>query len=235
MSLAETITNSSQLISGPNLIFLILPRGMELRTVAPKIIPGSVMSSMYSARPVTLSTPSFLGTAVPMMGSVVIRIVAGREKSALGLELPAGSLPGKPPFAKNQPAAQVGSLHHAAQSLAEVRRKRVAMMQGALCHRELRLRVENREISVVTFRNPSFSSVAAGELRGLSRHPLGDIGQRESACHCLGPHHRQSHREAGNAAPGAAEISLGRSLHRRRTGRMVRDHHVDDAVFQPSP
>src|ERR1700739_3167086 len=32
-------------------------------------MPGRVMSSMYRARPVTLSTPSLRGTGIPTMGS----------------------------------------------------------------------------------------------------------------------------------------------------------------------
>ena len=40
ISLADTITKSFQLIPGPNVIFLIFPRGIWLRTVAPKIMSG---------------------------------------------------------------------------------------------------------------------------------------------------------------------------------------------------
>ncbi len=35
ISFADTITNSSHAIPGPNLMFLIFPRGIWLRTVAP--------------------------------------------------------------------------------------------------------------------------------------------------------------------------------------------------------
>ena len=35
ISFAETITNSSQAMPGPNVMFLIFPRGIWLRTVAP--------------------------------------------------------------------------------------------------------------------------------------------------------------------------------------------------------
>ena len=42
---------------------------MLLRTVAPYSMPGSEMSSMYRARPVTLSRPSFRGADKPTMRS----------------------------------------------------------------------------------------------------------------------------------------------------------------------
>src|SRR5579863_10636865 len=74
MSFAVTTTNSSQLIPGPKLIFLILPRGMLLRTVAPYSMFGSEMSSMYRARPVTLSRPSFRGADTPIVaGDLIVR------------------------------------------------------------------------------------------------------------------------------------------------------------------
>src|SRR5580658_9735211 len=67
MSFAVTTTNSSQLIPGPKLMFLIFPRGMQLRTVAPYSMLGSEISSMYRARPVTLSRPSFRGADTPIV------------------------------------------------------------------------------------------------------------------------------------------------------------------------
>jgi hypothetical protein len=70
ISFAETTTNSSHATPAPKLIFLILPRGIELRTVAPYNIPGNDMSSMYCARPVTLSRPSLRGTDDPTMFSL---------------------------------------------------------------------------------------------------------------------------------------------------------------------
>jgi len=62
ISLAVTTTNSCQAIPGPNLMFVILPRGNWLRTVAPYSMPGSVISSTYCACPVTCSYPSLRGT-----------------------------------------------------------------------------------------------------------------------------------------------------------------------------
>src|SRR5579872_837985 len=73
ISFADTITNSSQAMPGPKLIFLIRPRGIRLRTVAPKSMLGKTISSTYCERPVTLSRPSLRGTDVPTMRSVVIK------------------------------------------------------------------------------------------------------------------------------------------------------------------
>src|ERR1700734_2430451 len=44
----------------------IRPRATELRTVAPKIMPGNFKSSTYFARPVTFSRPSLRGTDFPI-------------------------------------------------------------------------------------------------------------------------------------------------------------------------
>jgi hypothetical protein len=70
MSFADTSTNSSHAIPGPKLISLIFPRAMLLRTVAPYSMLGTLISSMYRARPLTLSRPSLRGVGVPTMGSV---------------------------------------------------------------------------------------------------------------------------------------------------------------------
>src|SRR5579864_3482491 len=72
MFCAETITNSSHEMPGPKVIFLIRPRGIWLRTVAPKSMLGRTMSSTYCDFPVTLSRPSLRGTDLPTMGSAFI-------------------------------------------------------------------------------------------------------------------------------------------------------------------
>src|SRR5256885_887032 len=82
MSFADTITNSSQAIPGPNVIRLILPRGISLRTVAPYNMFGRTISSTYCAWPVTLSRPSFRGTDTPTMGLLFIRDLDRRQPRA---------------------------------------------------------------------------------------------------------------------------------------------------------
>src|ERR1700687_6079992 len=72
ISFAETITNSSHGMPGPKVIFLIRPRGIWLRTVAPKNMLGRTMSSTYCDLPVTLSRPYLRGTDLPTMGSAFI-------------------------------------------------------------------------------------------------------------------------------------------------------------------
>src|SRR6266481_9288278 len=79
ISFAETITNSSQAIPGPHVIFLIRPRGIRLRTVAPKSIFGRTISSTYWDLPVTLSRPSLRGTDLPTMLSLFIPTPCIRE------------------------------------------------------------------------------------------------------------------------------------------------------------
>src|ERR1700733_16039549 len=58
MSAAETMVYSCQGMAGWKEMEVMRPRGMELRTVAPNHMLGRVMSSMYRARPRTLSLPS---------------------------------------------------------------------------------------------------------------------------------------------------------------------------------
>src|SRR5258708_6391977 len=65
MSLAVTIVNSSQGMSPAKEIFLMRPRGTELRTVTPCSIPGKLRSSTYSAWPVTFFRPSLRGIGLP--------------------------------------------------------------------------------------------------------------------------------------------------------------------------
>src|SRR5579872_3875999 len=86
MSLADTITSSSQATPGPNVIFRICPRGIWLRTVAPKNIFGKTISSTYCDFPVTLSRPSLRGTDLPMMCSLFIfRSPSGPPRRADGI------------------------------------------------------------------------------------------------------------------------------------------------------
>src|SRR5271165_5904989 len=70
MSFADTMTNSFHAMPGPNAIFRMRPRGIWLRTVAPKSMLGKTMSSTYCDFPVTLSRPSLRGTDWPTMRSV---------------------------------------------------------------------------------------------------------------------------------------------------------------------
>ena len=72
ISLAETITNSFQGTPESNVIFFIRPRGIWLRTAAPKSMSGRTISSTYCDLPVTLSRPSLRGTDLPMMRSLFI-------------------------------------------------------------------------------------------------------------------------------------------------------------------
>src|SRR5260370_42602080 len=79
ISLDDTTMNSCQAIPGPNVMFLIRPRGIWLRTVAPKSMSGRGMSSTYWDRPVTLSRPSLRGTDLPTMGSEFMRQMARKH------------------------------------------------------------------------------------------------------------------------------------------------------------
>src|SRR5258707_12775914 len=74
ISLAETITNSSQGTPESNVIFFIRPRGIWLRTVAPNSISGRTISSTYLDLPVTLSRPSLRGTDLPTIRLLFIRL-----------------------------------------------------------------------------------------------------------------------------------------------------------------
>src|ERR1700685_146745 len=95
ISFADTITNSSQAIPDPKVIFLIRPRGIELRTVAPKSMSVKTISSTYCDLPVTLSRPSLRGTDLPTMCSLFIiqqsirsrspRELAGMQRLADGI------------------------------------------------------------------------------------------------------------------------------------------------------
>ena len=71
ISFAVTMVNFDQSIAGANRMDRMRPRGMEERTVAPYHIPGRVISSTYSARPVTLARPSLRMGEVPMSGAAL--------------------------------------------------------------------------------------------------------------------------------------------------------------------
>src|SRR5579864_9810616 len=72
ISFADTITNSSHAMPGPKVILRIRPRGMWLRTVAPKSIFGRTIAATYCDLPVTLWRPSLRGTDLPTRRSVLI-------------------------------------------------------------------------------------------------------------------------------------------------------------------
>ena len=70
------------------MILLIHPRGIWLRTVAPKSMCGRAMSSTYCDLPVTLSRPSLRGTDLPMMLSTILSLFicgpAGSQDPRMG-------------------------------------------------------------------------------------------------------------------------------------------------------
>ena len=68
MSAAVTMVNWDQSMAGSKVMEVMRPRAMVERTVAPYHMPGSVMSSTYWARPVTLARPSLRMGDVPTMG-----------------------------------------------------------------------------------------------------------------------------------------------------------------------
>src|SRR5439155_1258101 len=81
MSFADTTTNSSQAIPGPNVICLILPRGISLRTVAPYNMFGRTISSTYCAWPVTLSRPSAQPPPTLLQGTVqLVAVIAAAAR-----------------------------------------------------------------------------------------------------------------------------------------------------------
>src|ERR1700754_1879064 len=93
MSAAETMVNSCQGTDGSKVMDEIRPRGIVLRTVAPNHMPGSVMSSTYWARPMTLATPSLRGGDVPTIWVGLVMWVGckDRPKAARREELNSGS------------------------------------------------------------------------------------------------------------------------------------------------
>lgn len=89
ISAAVTMMNWDQSMEGSNVIEVIRPRAMVERTVAPNHMSGSVMSSTYWARPVTLARPSLRIGDVPTMGlGSVITVrrfrVSGKDKTISG-------------------------------------------------------------------------------------------------------------------------------------------------------
>src|SRR5215472_9355714 len=184
MSFAETITNSFQGMPAPKLIFLISPRGIRLRTVAPKSIPGSVRSSMYRARPVTLSQPSLRGTDAPTMCSVVtgccrptIDLLRYEKSITLMSELNSPRITDKSTIAKNRLSTEISSVYDSSQLLAEVRRDWVAMVQAILRHCEFGVGIDDDKVCVVACSESSFGSIASGESRRFFGHPAGDVGK----------------------------------------------------------
>src|SRR5580658_4442609 len=213
MSLAVTTTNSSQLIPGPNLIFLIFPRGMRLRTVAPYSMLGSEISSMYRARPVTLSRPSFRGADTPIVaGPGMVRSCYCDRKpptierfscsfsatstprpynEVLRSEFSSRRLAWKCAFGVDGFATQIGGLHDSSQPFAHVGRNGMPVVQSLRGHHEFRLRIKHDEVRVVPGGQLSFARIASRQFRGPFGHPSRDIAERKFPGAGFGPHQRQ--------------------------------------------
>src|ERR1700751_4361168 len=162
MSLAVAITNSSQAIPGPKVIFLILPRGTRLRTVAPNNMSGSDISSIYCARPVTLSRPSLRGTELPTMCSDITSSHRRVQSDMLPLQqLASLRLSWECSVLKNQFSSKVSSLHYARQRLSQIRGDRVTRMQPVRRYRELCLGIEYDKVRIRSCSNSSLATLAS--------------------------------------------------------------------------
>src|SRR5581483_4324721 len=96
-------------------------------------------------------------------------------------------------------------------------------------------RVPDHEIGVAAFRNAALAMLQAGKLgRGLA-HPAHKLPEAVPTPLRFSPDHGQAELQRADAAPGAHEVSMGRELHFRRTGRMVAGHKVKSAIAESRP
>src|SRR5580704_14322814 len=147
----------------------------------------------------------------------------------------ADGVAGKLAIAKNLLASKIGGFHFAAQSFTEIGGDWVAIVQTVFSNDERAFGIEDYEVRVVSSGEAAFAFVAAGKSCGSLGHPARDVGERETALRGFGVHQRKSDGEAGDSAPGGAEISFGEAFHFGWTGRMIGGDEVDRSIAKRLP
>src|SRR5450631_3812737 len=152
-------------------------------------MPGSVMSSTYWARPVTLSSPSLRGTDTPTMRWLVINDNYRTPGERLMPPFLSAGLSEKFVSGKHRPPPEIRGLHHSAQSFAHVGRQWIPVVKPLGCDLKGRIRIEYDQVRIVSGSNATLAILAARQSSRTLGHPAGNVQQRESSLTGLGPHH----------------------------------------------
>src|ERR1700722_7454843 len=142
---------------------------------------------------------------------------------------------GKRSLSEDTIPTQIGSLYNAAQRFSQIGRDEMPVIQFVFRYNKFAVGIKYNKIRIVARRDPAFARLATGEPRRALSHPVDQIDQLESSSAGFGPHQRQRYGETGNPAPRSLETTLNEPLHRWRTRRMVRYHHVNRSIFKSLP
>ena len=108
----------------------------------------------------------------------------------------------------------------------------MALVKAGAADDPLVLRIQDREIRIISGRDPSLPR-EPGHPRRRVRQPADEIDQRRPALPGLGPCDGESQLEPGDPAPGPREVT--RRFEFRWTGRVVGGHEVQGSGEESSP
>src|SRR5688572_19103068 len=131
--------------------------------------------------------------------------------------------------------AQQSAVDLTLQTHAEIGRDAVFEEQLLLLQRESLPGVPDDQVGVVTGCDAPLPRAEASKAGGVQARPARQVEQRRAARLGVGPQGGEAERERGDATPGVVEVAPLELLELRRTGAMIRDHEVDDALQQPAP
>src|SRR5580700_615889 len=143
---------------------------------------GSCISSTYRACPVTLSRPSLRGTDAPTIPSPVIEFDYRTPAARLCPPFPPPRVSGNVTLRKHRPPPpEIGSLHHAAQSFAQIRRQRMPVVQPLGCQLEGCVRIKYNQVRIVARANSTLASLAPRQSGRALGHPARNIHEGKSS------------------------------------------------------
>src|SRR5207247_1239473 len=135
----------------------------------------------------------------------------------------------------HQLSAEICRVDASVQRASGVRRDRMPLMQRLRVHLERFVGVEEREVGLVSRRQTSLVAMQPDETRRPFAHPAQRMLERKRARARLAPNGRERQFERRYATPRREKVSALALLHRRRTGRMVRDDEIENAFLQRAP
>ena len=156
-------------------------------------------------------------------------IIASRLRGYRRHSRPLGS-PGNSPSAKTRLSPQIRGLHHSAQSFAQIRRQRMPVVQPLWRHLKCCVRIEYNQVRIVARGNSTLAGWQPASRAGpsaIQRAISISVNPRRLAS----VHITASATERLEIPPHAVlKFPSSSLLHRRRTGRMIGGHQIDDSV-----
>src|SRR3981081_4648612 len=113
-------------------------------------------ASLVLSRP---SGPTCSASIRACRNRVPSRTQTGSTQTCIRAVFTSTRLTGKFSFSKDGTPSQIGSLHHAAQRFAQVRRDRMPVVQSIFCHNEFAVGLEHDEVCITPRGDPTLARV----------------------------------------------------------------------------